>query len=484
MRLVLSLLLACAAIPLSFGQTSGSSDPPNIVFILVDDLGWTDVGAFGSTFYETPHIDRLAREGMVFTDAYAAAPICSPTRVSIMTGKYPARLHQTDWIPGRATRPDEMLQQVEDVDYLPLGEVTLPELLREAGYATGHFGKWHLGAEGRLPTDQGFDVNVAGTHRGYPPGYFHPYQRGEYQLSDLAATGQEGEHLTDRLGTDAVRFIEENKDQPFFLYLPFYAVHVPLEAKDAFVEKYRAKAERMGIQEEEVYGAEGEHRLRLVQSDPVYAGLIESVDENVGRVLEALEAHGVDDRTIIVFFSDNGGVSTSEGWPTSNLPLRAAKGWLYEGGIRVPMIVRWPGGTQPGSRTDEPVISTDFLPTLLDMAGLEERIPEGIDGLSLVPVLQREAELDREALYWHYPHYSNQGGTPSGAVREGLWKLIEFYENGRLELYHLGRDLGEQHNLADEQPEKAAALARRLATWREAVDAQMPRPNPDYVGEQ
>jgi arylsulfatase A-like enzyme len=460
-----------------------AEQPPNIVFILVDDLGWTDVGSFGSSFYETPHIDSLTAQGIKFTHAYAASPICSPTRSSILTGKHPARLNQTDWIPGRGNRPDQQLLQVEDLNYLPREEVTIAEMLKDAGYTTAHMGKWHLGGGIHLPEGQGFDVNQAGNRRGSPPSYFYPYKRNGYQLEHLAATGHPGEYLTNRLGEEAAEFIGANSDEPFFLYLSHYAVHTPLEAKEPMVQKYAERADSLAIRDTSVFGREGDHKVREVQSHPVYAAMVESMDESVGTVLEALEANGLSENTVVILFSDNGGLSTSEGWPTANLPLRAGKGWMYEGGIREPMIVRWPGVTEPGSVTDVLVTSVDFFPTLREIAEQPPRPDHTIDGVSLIPLLTGQGSLSGRALHWHYPHYSNQGGTPTGAIRQGDYKLIEFFEDGSVELYNLADDMGEENDLAGKMPEKVQFMRSRLHSWRESVNAQMPEPNPNYEGD-
>ena len=467
-----------------------SERPPNVVLILADDLGWADLGVYGSDFHETPHLDRLATEGMRFTEAYAAAPVCSPTRASLLTGRSPARIHQTDWIPGQETEPHQRLRQVEDQNYLPLEEVTVAELLRAAGYTTAHIGKWHLGGEGYRPTDQGFDIMIGTNNSGSPPTYFWPYQGRGRDLDLLTATGRPGENLTDRLGEEAAQFIAEHRDRPFFLYLPFYAPHTPLEAKPELVAKYRTKAEALDIRASQVWGEETGHLHRQVQNHPVYAGMVETMDAAVGRVLRSLEANGVADHTIVIFLSDNGGLSVLErAWaerigepPTSNLPMRAGKGWLYEGGIRVPLIVRWPGAVRPGTVEETPVTTDDFLPTLLDIVGLRWSRDKPIDGLSLVPVLRGRGALDREELYWHYPHYHGSGHRPSGAVRSGNYKLIEWYEDGRTELYDLREDPQESMDLAAAMPEMTARLRERLASWLHAVNAQMPLPNPNYRG--
>lgn len=472
---------------------ASSERPPNIVLILADDLGWADLGVYGSTFYETPNLDGLAAEGMRFTDAYAAAAICSPSRASLLTGRSPARVNLTDWVPGQGNEPHQKLLQVEDNDRLPLEEVTIAELLRDAGFTTAHIGKWHLGGdEGYRPTGQGFDIMIGVNNAGSPPTYFWPYQGNNRDLDSLTATGHPGENLTDRLGAEAARFIAEHRNRPFFLYLPFYAPHTPLEAKPELVAKYRAKAEALGIPESRVWGEERGHLHRRVQSNPLFAGMVETMDAAVGRVLRSLESNGVADNTVVIFLSDNGGLAVLERpWverlgtpPTSNLPLRAGKGWLYEGGTRVPLIVRWPGAVRAAAVEGTPVITDDFLPTLLEVAGVEWSADRPIDGLSLVPLLRGTGEPDREELYWHYPHYHGSGQRPSGAVRSGDYKLIEWYEDGRLELYDLSKDPGETVNLAAAMPERAARLRERLARWREATGAQMPLPNPDYKGAQ
>ncbi len=451
---------------------------PNFVFFLIDDLGRQDLGCYGSTFYETPNIDRLAAEGMRFTDAYAACPVCSPTRASIMAGKYPARLGITDWI-GAPQEPTTYRA------HLPLEEVTIAEALKEAGYATGFVGKWHLSTRDAdrakfYPDRQGFDLNVGGDHSGSPPTYFHPYRNGNRSLETMPAGGREGEYLTDRLTDESLRFIEANRDRAFLLYLSHYAVHTPLESKKDLAEKYDTKARNLPAQDgphaEPVYGP---YRTRLVQDHAVYAGMVQSVDESVGRVLKKLEELGLERDTIVIFMSDNGGLSTvaREG-PTCNLPLRAGKGWLYEGGIREPMLIKWPGVVPAGSVCHEPVVSTDFYPTMLEMAGLPLRPGQHVDGLSLVPLLRGAGTLKREAICWHYPHYHGSGNRPSGAIRAGDYKLIEWYEDGRVELYHLADDLGEKNDLAATMPDKADKLRRRLHAWRKEVGARMPEGEP------
>ena len=464
MNKLLTVILACV-LALStlaglgaFGAWAGQPIKPNILFVLVDDLGWADVGCFGSRYYETPNIDRLATQGMRFTCAYAACPVCSPTRASIMTGKYPARLHLTDWIPGEGDTPTHALRVPPWRQFLPLNEVTIAKALKSAGYVTASIGKWHLGGPNYYPEHQGFDLNIAGGDIGHPASYFWPYEGKTHTVPGLRTGGQEGEYLTDRLTAAAEAFLEANQARPFFLYFAHYAVHVPLEAKPGLLAKYRAKPPSGG------------------QNNPVYAAMIESVDESVGRLLGKLEALGLENRTVVVFMSDNGGL-----WPaaTSNAPLRAGKGHPYEGGIREPLIIKWPGRTQPATTCAEPVCSIDFFPTLLEIAGV--KWPGPVDGVSLVPLLKQTGSLSRDALYWHYPHYwSGNTVRPSGSVRAGDWKLIEFYEDMRVELYNLKEDIGETRDLSKASPEKAAELREKLHRWRQRVDAQMPVPNPDY----
>jgi arylsulfatase A len=443
----------------SFTSThAAEAKRPNLVFILIDDLGWADVGCYGSKYYQTPSIDRLAAQGMRFTDAYAACAVCSPTRASIMTGKYPARLHLTDWIPGEGDASTHALKVPTWRQFLPLEEVTIAEALKSAGYVSASIGKWHLGGPRYFPQHQGFDVNVAGGAIGHPASYFWPYEGPTHTVPGLKSGGHGGEYLTDRLTDAAEKFIAQNKDRPFFLYFAHYAVHRPLEAKAAVVSKYKARKPDGG------------------QTNAVYAAMVESVDDSVGRILRQLEALGIASNTVVVFMSDNGGL-----WPqsTSNAPLRAGKGFPYEGGIREPLLVKWPGVTTPGATCSVPVSSIDFFPTLLEMAGVKPQ--SNVDGRSFVPLLRQAGSLQREALFWHYPHY--WGGNrvqPFGIVRAGDWKLIEFYEGMRVELYNLNDDLGETRDLAKAKPEQAADLRAMLHRWRQSVNAQMPTPNPDF----
>ena len=456
---------AAAMVPRWLAAGEAPAKRLNFVFVLMDDLGQRDIGAFGSTFYETPSIDRLAAEGMRFTSGYAACPVCSPTRASIMAGKYPARVNITNFIAGMKSGklvPPEYRKE------LPLEEFTVGEALKDGGYTTCFIGKWHLGGPEYYPDKQGFQTTVAVA--GGCGGYFSPYKN---FLKDTPP----GEYLTDRLTDEALKFLDAAKDRPFFLYLSHYAVHIPLQAKKNLAAKYEAKAAKLPPVEPR-FLPEGQVKARQVQDHAVYAAMVQSMDESVGRILEKLKSLGLEDRTVVIFMSDNGGLSTAEGTPTANVPLRGGKGWLYEGGIREPLIIKWPGVTKPGSACDVPVTSTDFYPTLLEMAGLPLRPKQHVDGVSIVSLLRGGQSLPRQAIYWHYPHYANQGGSPGGVVRAGDYKLIEFYEDNRVELYNLKDDLGEKNDLAARMPDKAKELRERLARWRQEVGARMPTPAP------
>lgn len=457
------------------------SQQPNIVMILVDDLGWADVEYNGSLFYETPNIDRLHAESMEFTNAYAACAVCSPTRASIMTGQYPARIGITDFIPvvrlrqQREQEADFLTQQVHQDEYvknngrplltptnnywLDLEKVTVAELLKNEGYATCHIGKWHLGDEPWYPDKQGFDQNIGGCDLGQPPSYFDPYHRNEtFPNIPTLEPRNEGEYLVDRNADEAASFIREHSRQPFFLNMSHYAVHTPLQAKDELEDYYRNK---QGI----------------AQNNPTYAAMLQSVDESVGTIMDTLEQEGIVDQTIIIFTSDNGGLLRA----TSNAPLRSGKGFPYEGGIRVPLLIKWPGVTPPGSVDETPVISADFFPTIceiLDIIPPEELV---LDGVSLVPLLTESGSPDRPALFWHFPHYRYDDEVPYSVVRSGYWKLIKRYEGTTYELFNLGSDIGEQENLADQMPGKVQKLNEMLEFWLEHVDADLPKPNPEYT---
>lgn len=458
---------------------------PNFVFILVDDLGTTDLGCYGSRFYETPNLDRFARTGVRFTAAYAAGSVCSPTRASILTGKYPARIGITDWIPGLDPKNRKLLGP-QDLDHLPLEEVTIAEALKQAGYRTFFAGKWHLGGKGFYPEDQGFDINKGGYEAGSPRGgYYSPWK------NPKLPNGPVGEYLTDRLTSEAVGFLEKNAPRsggqrrfpPFFLYLSFYTVHTPIQACRRHLSRFEEKLKRMpsGSPEED-FRRERRGWTKLVQNDPRYASMVYAMDENVGRVLDKLDRLGLAGDTVVVFTSDNGGLSTlGRKWaPTSNEPFRAGKGWCYEGGIREPLLIRAPGITPPGTTCPVPVISTDFYPTLLELAGLPLRPRQHVDGVSLVPLLKGGKAPGPRDLFWHYPHYHGSTWAPGAAVRSGEWKLIEFYEEDKVELYNLKNDPGERHDLAATMPGKVAELRARLHRWQREVGAEFPRPNPNY----
>lgn len=451
---------------------------PNFVFFLVDDLGWADISPNNpNTFYETPNVAKLAADGMRFTNGYAANPVCSPTRYSLMTGRHPSRVDATNFFSGaRAGRfkPAPLHNRMD------LSEVTLGETFRDAGYRTVFLGKWHLGpSEEFWPEHQGFEFNFGGHVRGLPRSYFAPYRNP--RLKD----GPKGEFLTARLADEAAGMIERLKDDPFLVYFSFYTVHTPLQSPKELTGKYRKKGESLAGQqefgdEEQVWPGARPRRVRTLQKHAVYSGMVESMDTAVGRVVSKLKELGLYENTVICFMSDNGGLSTSEGSPTSNLPLRGGKGWLYEGGIREPFLIRAPGVTTPGSVSDEPVVSMDFYPTMLELAGLDEKPELHQDGLSLVPLLGGESTLDRDALFWHYPHYSNQGGFPGGAIRVGDYKLIERFEDGRVHLYNLAGDIGETDDVSHEMPERVTTMRSRLHQWYREVDAKFLQPtSPD-----
>lgn len=455
---------------------------PNIIFFLVDDLGWADTEPYGSKFYETPNIKKLAQEGMLFTQAYAANPVCSPTRASIMSGKYPSSIQATNWFG--APQPDEEskndktkatnpLLSAKYQEKLPLAETTLAEALKNGGYQTFFAGKWHLGeTEDLWPEHQGFDINKGGYSSGSPKSYFSPYKNPK--LSD----GPLGEHLPDRLATETNQFIAANSQQPFFAMLSFYSVHNPLAGRKDLIEKYEAKRKALNLKDE--FGVEGKFRVRTNQSHATYAAVVEGMDLAVGKVLQKLKELKLDDNTIIVFFSDNGGLAINEGTPTSNLLLRAGKGWLYEGGIREPLIVKWPKVIKAGSVNQTPVISNDFYATFLAAAKLPSMPKQHTGSINILPLLKGET-LKERALFWHYPHYSNQGGSPGSAIRKGDWKLIRWYESGKEELFNLKNDIGEQKNLIEQEPKISKSLAKELDKWLKNEKALFPEKNPAYV---
>jgi arylsulfatase A-like enzyme len=472
-----------------------SDQRPNVVLLVADDLGWRDLGCYGSPFYETPNLDLLARDGVRFTDAYASAPVCSPTRASIQTGQYPARVGITDWIDvGGSVHPQRgRLIEAPYEDGLPDDVITLPETLSAQGYDTWHVGKWHLGGAdaNSLPRDCGFDVNVGGYEAGHPEsGYFGPWDNP--QLSDGA--DEEAHYLPERLATEALDLLEANASEadPFFLHYAPYLVHTPLEARESAVRRYDRKREKLGLggaDEIEVGDrfpterlADGRIKRRREQSHPVYAAMVEALDRAVGRLLTALEANDLAEETIVVFTSDNGGLATSEGSPTTNRPLRDGKGWVYEGGNRVPLVIHWPGVTdQPGAPAvcEEPVTSPDLYQTVRRMAGDTSPMAHDVDGVDLMPLLEG-GNVSRECLFWHYPHYGNQGGSPASVLRRGEWKLIEFLESGHRELYNLEEDPREERDLIDHREDLARRLHDRLVEWRRSVGASMPRENPEF----
>ena len=517
---IISLLVfacACSSNDLNEGR------PLNVVLFLVDDLGWTDVGCYGSSFYDTPNIDRLAEEGIQFTNAYAACHVCSPTRASLMTGMYPASINLTDWLTGRRDFPFQLLKNVAINQHLPYDISTLPKVLKENGYKTAIFGKWHLGEDSASTARQGFDLHLPDWNKGWPnEGYYFPYN-----MKGLEE-GDEGEYLTDRLTDEALKYIDKNKDHPFFLYLSHFAVHDPIEGRPDLVERYNGKLQRSATPNSPGYILEGKPgvenpvprleldslldiheysgyqvfpnqsvKIKQHQDNVQFAGMVESMDESLGRVMDKLKELNIEDRTLVIFYSDNGGMSAANFWDperivsedevdkaysTSNLPLRGGKGWLYEGGIRVPLIVKWPDSPLQNVKSDEPVISPDIYPTVLELLGLRQQGAQ-TDGMSILPLLNGETALNREAIFWHFPHYSNHGmQSPGGAVRAGDFKLLEYYETGNVQLFNLIKDIGEQHDLAATNPEKAAELKEMLHQWKDKIGARMMEPNPEFNG--
>lgn len=502
----------------------------NIVFFLVDDLGWRDIGVNGSEFYETPRIDQFAKEGVRFTDAYATCHVCSPSRASILTGKYPARLNLTDWLPGRKNFPFQKLKNNEINQNLPFEENTLAEYLRDNGYTTAIYGKWHLGEEESSPLKHGFQERMTEWNKGWPLSYFPPYRLPGFK------DGENGEYLTDRVTKEAIGYIERNKEHPFFLYLSHFAVHDPIQGRPDLVEKYRkkllnmkygAKAQKPFILEtsqdqenplsrqqldellkDDRYKGYGNLpdrtvKIKQLQDNIQFAAMVESMDESFGKVIDKLKELGIYNNTIVVFVSDNGGMSAMnmgnpnrkilkkdvmKNFSTSNLPLRGAKGWLYEGGLRVPMIMNWPNHIKKGFVSDIPVIGTDFYPTLLEMVGLPAQPAQHADGVSLVPLLtsnkQQGKMLKDRALYWHFPHYSNHSlESPGGAIRYGDYKLIEYFENNTIQLFNLKKDIEEQRDLSKQDPKKAEQLRKMLHEWRKSLSLKDMQLNVAYTGE-
>lgn len=469
MNTTIPILMCCLAF-FVLGMPAVASEatrPPNIVFILADDLGYSDPGCYGSPFYETPHIDRLARQGARFTNGYACSPNCAPTRAALMTGQYSPRtgmytvgsINRFNW----KSRP---LRPVDNIEQLPVDKLLLPQALKRAGYVTGIVGKWHLGSDrGHTPTERGFDEFFGFLGGGSDYLKALSLRRGSEKV-------QEAEYLTDAFGREAVSFIRRHRDKPFFLYLSFNAVHTPLQAPEELKKPFHNKP------------THGDQR------NPVYAAMVASMDANVGRVLTTLHELGLDEHTLVVFSSDNGGVGgyrqegIRERHITDNAPLRGGKGMLYEGGIRVPFIFRWPGHVKPGSTVDLPINSVDLYPTLLEAAGINPTSDHLLDGTSYLGLLRGVAAGSRPALFWHFPGYLGASGntwrtTPCAVIRDGDWKLLEFFEDGRKELYNLGNDPGERNNLSDSNPVKTEELYRKLLQWRQSVKAPMPLPRTD-----
>ena len=449
---------------------------PNFVFFLVDDLGWADVGCNGSSFHKTPHIDALAKSGVRFTDGYAAASICSPTRASIMTGRHPVRVNITDWIPG--TNKSGKFQHVKDRDNLALEEVTIAEVLKANGYRTFFAGKWHLGNEGHFPEDQGFDINIGGHHRGSPPGgYYAPWTNPRLKAKE------KGEYLTERLTDETNSFIQKQAKAktPFLAYLSYYNVHTPIQAYKKRIAEYEEAARKFEGPTPTLATRDGLSRAR--QDNPELASMVAAVDDSVGAILKNLKDQGIEDDTVVIFFSDNGGLCTrpydgkkakARYGPGCNLPLRSGKGWLYEGGIREATIIRAPGVSKAGGVCKSPVVSMDFFPTMLELAGIPTKPEIHNDGVSLVDLLKSPSCTKERSLHWHYPHYHGSGWTPGGAIRKGDWKLIEFWEHGDAQLYNLAQDLGEQKDLSKKHPDIKAELAADLEAWRKKIGAVMP----------
>lgn len=505
----------------------------NVIFYLVDDLGWSDVGYEGSKFYDTPVINQFAKQGVRFSQAYAACPVCSPTRGSIITGEYPARTHLSDWLPGRHNFPFQKLEEVRSAQHLPYGQPTLPKVLKENGYATAIFGKWHLGEDSASTRRQGFELHIPDWNKGWPNGtYFAPFH-----MKGLDKGTPKGAYLSDVLTTKALNWMEVHRYQPFFMYFANFAVHDPIMGRGDLVVKYDHKLNRMRrmhempqgppyileqdpdvdnplsrkqltdlLQDKQYQGYSLlPHRtvkIREHQTNPIFAAMVESVDESLGRIRDKLKELGLADNTIIIFFSDNGGMSganfgnprkilskcnLNEAYSTSNLPLRGGKGWLYEGGIREPLIIYWPHEGNHGTVSNVPVISTDFYSTIMDMLGIHPLTnkEDGVDGMSLVPLLKGDKagteKIAKRAIYWHWPDYSNHGAqSPAGAIRYGDYKLIEYYENFHVQLFDIRTDPGEHHDLAKSDPAKVKELRTMLHEWRKRVGAQMPVPNPNY----
>jgi arylsulfatase A len=467
------------SLPLSTLSCNKKRKYPNIILINVDDLGWIDLGCYGSRYYETPNIDQLASQGMRFTNAYAAAAVCSPTRASIMTGKYPARLEITDWIRAefQGGGKENILGYTQDSNkklacplnpfHMELSEVTLAEILKQRDYSTCHIGKWHLGTNEWYPENQGFDINVAGCDYGEPPSYFDPYIRypNDWYPDTLKGfptmkSREKGEYLTDREADEAIEFIKNAKGIPFFLNLCHYAVHTPIQAKQELIEKYKDKP-------------------ITNQKSPKYAAMIESVDESLGNILNTLKDLKLINNTIIIFTSDNGGLLSETA--TDNTPLRLGKGYPYEGGIRIPLIIKWPPYVKGNSISEIPVISPDIFSTICDIVDIDISNDTQIDGKSLLPILSSAGNINRDAIFWHFPHYRGNDIKPYSIVRSGKWKLIKNYEEESFELFNLHIDISESQDLSEKYPDKVVELDKILTVWLKKVNAKLPMKNPNYV---
>jgi len=464
-------------------MVSKKPEKPNVLFVLVDDLGLHDLGFAGSTYYETPNIDSLAAQSFVFTQGYAGSRVCSPSRATIMTGKFTARHGITDWIGAKTgtdwrshNRHDKLLP-AENAAALPKEDITIAEALKAKGYKTFYAGKWHLGDVGSHPEDHGFDINVGGYKSGSPMGgYFSPYNNPK--MSD----GSNGENLTERLAHETANFIKKNDETPFFAFLSFYAVHGAIETNQERWEKYRSKAQRQGIKETG-FMMEKKLPIRQTQDNPIYAGLVESMDDAVGIVLKALKDSGLDKNTIVIFTSDNGGVSSGDSFSTASLPFRGGKGYQYEGGIREPYLIHIPWVSKTKKKISYPVTGADFYPTILDFTNTKLLPNQHKDGLSLLPIIENSTTLTERPLFWHYPHYGNQGGDPSSVIRKGKWKLIHYYEGNYNELYDLETDPFEQKNIANSFPTISQKLHTELKTWLIEVGAKYPTVDSEFDAE-
>ena len=450
---------------------TGLAEHRNFVFILADDLGINDLGIEGSTFHETPNLDSLAKQSTRFSNGYSTCQVCSPSRASIMLGQYPATHGITDWIgaaSGTKWNRNNKVLPSEYVHALPSADTSLAEAMRDGGYKTFFAGKWHIGGEGSFPEDHGFDINIGGFHAGSPRGgYFSPYNNPK--MSD----GPVGEALATRLANETASFIEKNKDEKFFAFLSFYAVHGPIHTTRTLLKKYQDKAKNQGLAQSR-FLFDRTKGVRQVQDNPIYAGMMETMDDAVGIVTTKLKELGLDKNTVIIFTSDNGGVSSGDAFATSCLPLRGGKGRQWEGGIRQPFYISVPKLANSGKFVETPVTGADFFPTILDLAGLNQLPKQHVDGLSLKPLLEGKSIAHRD-LFWHYPHYGNQGGEPSAIIRSGDWKLIHYYEDGRNELYKISEDIGEQSDLATNHPEVSAKLSKKLHTWLTSKNAKIPQ---------